>query len=109
MHLPLTCLALLAALAGGVATPTVTTPPAAGDEARTALTPAERSLRDRARAALVARFGEERAGRIRIRVEGTSLWLSGETADGYERDDAREAAHTVPGVTRVDIGGLATR
>ena len=87
-------------------------PKAESDVARqpraSALTAAERSLRDRVQAKLAAQLGDD-ARAIHVHVEGTSLWLSGDAVDGYARDRARDAAHEVPGVTRVDISGLAVR
>jgi osmotically-inducible protein OsmY len=70
------------------------------------LTPPEQALRDRVRRMLVERMGDS-AGAIRVRVQGTNLWLVGRAPDRWNRDLAREIAHDVPGVTRVDISGLA--
>jgi hypothetical protein len=96
------------ALAAGACgtTPPEQPPAPEEDQAAAELSPPEQSLRDRARRLLAERMGES-AKRIRVRVQGTNLWLTGRAAGRWERDLAREIAHEVPGVTRVDVSGVA--
>jgi hypothetical protein len=104
-----TSMLVFALAACGSAPPTKTAATEASPVGQTAaeLTPPEQALRDRVQKLLDERLDE--GARITVRVEGTNLWLTGVAPNRHERDRARDIAHEVPGVTRVDVAGLSVR
>lgn len=99
-------LAVLLAACGTSPGPKPPAPEVAGEAPSAKLSPPEQALRNRVRKLLVERMGDD-ARRIRVHVDGTSLWLTGRAPGRWERDQAHDLAHEVPGVTRVDSSGLA--
>lgn len=67
--------------------------------------PSNMSLHDRVHDALAAGLGSK-ASRIEVRVDGTSVWLSGHVPTKADHDRAHQIAHDVAGVTMVNHDGL---
>ena len=67
--------------------------------------PASMSLHDRVHAALRGGMGSAASG-ISVRVDGSTVYLTGHVATRADHDRAHAIAHGVSGVTRVDHSGL---
>lgn len=63
------------------------------------------SLHDRVHSALMDRMGSA-ASDIEVRVDGSTVYLTGHVGSSADHDRAHTIAHDVSGVTEVDHSGL---